>query len=292
MLKQKEQGTIAVRQLAFPALMLAMMVGLAAYAAWNALSAMQFEADEYEQYIQTRNSAYLERLYKHEESIRKYAIYVSEVKGPNEGVRITLREKELAEQYLDDMTQVISSVRRELEGTLTFAEFRSKLQQHLGSNEVRTGAICQDGSISYLTDSRACSSKGGVTKWTTKRTIPHPSESFRLTSKEPSGSELMVVRRENQEYVEAHIRQSNRDLARISKVLRDIEEKSKRTSFTIGSTRDEVFKAMGTPIATYSILNQEVFAYGRSTVTMEDGIVKEYNNVEGNLRVSGVNAGR
>jgi outer membrane protein assembly factor BamE (lipoprotein component of BamABCDE complex) len=58
--------------------------------------------------------------------------------------------------------------------------------------------------------------------------------------------------------------------------------------FTIGSTKEEVLEAQGNPTSVhkYESWGEEVWDYSYSTVTFQNGWVKEYSNNAGNLRVS------
>lgn len=57
--------------------------------------------------------------------------------------------------------------------------------------------------------------------------------------------------------------------------------------WTRGSTRQEVYDVQGTPtgLNVYETLGVEVWAYGHSSVTFKRGVVHEFANREGNLRV-------
>ena len=65
------------------------------------------------------------------------------------------------------------------------------------------------------------------------------------------------------------------------------EESTKNSSnyFTIGSTEDEVIKIMGDPESYNDLGMFKKLYYGMSSVTIEDGKVKSYDNSDGNLKV-------
>jgi len=56
--------------------------------------------------------------------------------------------------------------------------------------------------------------------------------------------------------------------------------------FTIGSTEDEVLNVMGDPSSINDMgIIGKIFRYGYSSVTFEDGRVKDYDNYGKNLKV-------
>lgn len=57
--------------------------------------------------------------------------------------------------------------------------------------------------------------------------------------------------------------------------------------WTLGSTREELFKVQGTPsrVLRYDYSDKELLYYGNSTVDLSDGRVTGYSNHDGNLRV-------
>ena len=57
--------------------------------------------------------------------------------------------------------------------------------------------------------------------------------------------------------------------------------------FTIGSPKDHVAKVQGTPssISKFEILNKETWEYDYNTVEFKHGLVYQYNNFNGDLRV-------
>lgn len=285
MVKGRESMFDRLRQHIGSLIVLMMIGGIGAYWAWNEFSDRQFEVQEYDRYVKARNSWLLDRLYKHEESIKNFNYYVSQVDGPNGSVYVTPREKELAAEYLQEMIGVTDLLRRELDRTMFFSEFRLKLQQHLKSSEYRTGAVCEDGTISDATGSGACSSHNGVKQWITKHSISHPHQPLSPFTKMPSNVALLDVRSRNEKLVEDFVRTQNEENARTKRIAEEVLE---RESFTIGSSRVDVYRSMGTPSGVYTVGGQEVFSYGLSRVTMENGIVTGYNNTDGNLRVSGV----
>lgn len=54
---------------------------------------------------------------------------------------------------------------------------------------------------------------------------------------------------------------------------------------TIGSTEEEVIKVMGDPDSYRDISLFKILEYGMSSVTIENGKVKSYDNSDGNLKV-------
>ncbi|NJO40734.1 MAG: hypothetical protein HC769_06540 [Cyanobacteria bacterium CRU_2_1] len=58
--------------------------------------------------------------------------------------------------------------------------------------------------------------------------------------------------------------------------------------WTLGSTREEVFRVQGTPdrISSYESLNRETLYYGNSTIELTDDRVTGYSNLGNSLRVS------
>lgn len=64
--------------------------------------------------------------------------------------------------------------------------------------------------------------------------------------------------------------------------------KSDRFSWTLGSTKEEVFKVQGTParVERYDAPNKEILHYGDSTIQITDNRVTSYANLSGNLRVA------
>jgi hypothetical protein len=66
-----------------------------------------------------------------------------------------------------------------------------------------------------------------------------------------------------------------------------LEESTKRSNeyFTIGSTEDEVLKVMGDPESYDDFRLFKKLQYGMSSVTIENGRVKSYDNSDGNLKV-------
>lgn len=66
-----------------------------------------------------------------------------------------------------------------------------------------------------------------------------------------------------------------------------LEEPTKRSNdyFTIGSTEDEVLKVMGDPESYDDFRLFTKLQYGMSSVTIENGRVKSYDNSDGNLKV-------
>ena len=63
------------------------------------------------------------------------------------------------------------------------------------------------------------------------------------------------------------------------------DAKDSKDYFTIGSTEDEVLKIMGDPESYNDLGMFKKLYYGMSSVTIEDGKVKSYDNSDGNLKV-------
>ncbi|GAB4386669.1 MAG: hypothetical protein Kow00121_53690 [Elainellaceae cyanobacterium] len=61
-----------------------------------------------------------------------------------------------------------------------------------------------------------------------------------------------------------------------------------RYSWTLGSSREDVFDIQGTPsrVAQYSSLQKETLFYNNSTIELTDNRVTGYNNLDKNLRVA------
>ncbi|MCA1994840.1 MAG: hypothetical protein LDL41_22745 [Coleofasciculus sp. S288] len=78
-------------------------------------------------------------------------------------------------------------------------------------------------------------------------------------------------------------------LSKISKKLPVSPIRS--TLWSFGSTKEDVIRIQGTPtgVSRYDALCQEVLHYGNSTVELKNGVVKAYDNLDKNFKVS-VNA--
>ena len=62
------------------------------------------------------------------------------------------------------------------------------------------------------------------------------------------------------------------------------QSESSKNYFTIGSTENEVLNVMGDPTSLSNIGPYKTYNYERSSVTFENGKVRDYDN-EGNLKI-------
>jgi hypothetical protein len=109
---------------------------------WQEKRTQESETSLFGSYVAVRSSQVNVHLAQHEDGIQDFQTYVSQVTGPDGRVHITARESELSEQYLHKLAEVVSSVRDEMDRTLTFEQFRDALRKHNDSPEVRIGAKC------------------------------------------------------------------------------------------------------------------------------------------------------
>ena len=93
----------------------------------------------------------------------------------------------------------------------------------------------------------------------------------------------MSERQSNLTYVLTKNRENEKSVEQTNKMVTDVIEQN---SFEIGSTRQDVLKSMGVPTAVRVFSGKEVLRYGLSTITLKDGFVEEYDNLDGNLRVT------
>ena len=64
------------------------------------------------------------------------------------------------------------------------------------------------------------------------------------------------------------------------------EKSSNITYFTLGSSKEDVLKSMGTPDGIHNYSFGTVWDYDYSTVKFDNnGVVKEYSNLSNNLRI-------
>jgi hypothetical protein len=139
------------------------------------------------------------------------------------------------------------------------------------------------GTISYAVGSGACSDHSGVAEWIKKRLVASPWDAGIKIRIHPTTFSLMSERQSNLTYVLTKNRENEKSVEQTNKMVTDVIEQN---SFEIGSTRQDVLKSMGVPTAVRVFSGKEVLRYGLSTITLKDGFVEEYDNLDGNLRVT------
>ncbi len=93
-----------------------------------------------------------------------------------------------------------------------------------------------------------------------------------------------LLQRELNEEIDAQLDDQN-----TKKADRNMRNNSK-DYFTIGSTEKEVLRVMGDPTSITKYSMMKIYKYGLSSVTFEHGIITEYDNYSGNLKIKIKNA--